>query len=95
MLKEKERQNALEELRIMASLNNDYIIGYKEAIIDDAASCLYIIMEYADKGDLQKLIYEQIKNKVSQSFTRIGNSTKYHLNIIHYPALPTRCRWLE
>lgn len=35
MLKEKEKQNALDELRIMASITDENIIGYKEAIIDD------------------------------------------------------------
>ena len=33
-MKEKERDNALNEIRILASYDGDYIIGYKEAFYD-------------------------------------------------------------
>lgn len=33
-MKEKERENAVNEIRILASLNGDYIIGYKDAFYD-------------------------------------------------------------
>ena len=39
-LSEKERQNALNEVRILASINHVNIIGYKEAFIDDASDSL-------------------------------------------------------
>lgn len=35
MLKEKERENALNEVRILASLNDEFIVGYNEAFIDE------------------------------------------------------------
>ena len=35
MLKEKEKQNSLNEIRILASINNDFIIRYKEAFLED------------------------------------------------------------
>lgn len=35
MLKEKEKQNALNEIRLLASLNNDFIISYKDAMYSD------------------------------------------------------------
>jgi NIMA (never in mitosis gene a)-related kinase len=34
-LKEKEKENALNEVRILASLNDEFIVGYKEAFFDD------------------------------------------------------------
>ena len=55
-LTEKEKQNALNEVRILASINHPNIIGYKEAFFEDSTSCLCIIMEYADGGDLLKQI---------------------------------------
>jgi NIMA (never in mitosis gene a)-related kinase len=51
-LSEREKQNALNEVRILASINHPNIIGYKEAFFEDSTSCLCIIMEYADGGDL-------------------------------------------
>lgn len=65
-LSEKERQNALNEVRILASVRNPNIIGYKEVFIDESTSSLWqllfklynyilkisIIMEFADNGDL-------------------------------------------
>ena len=62
-LSEKEKQNALNEVRILASIQYTFsklisyfrhinIISYKESVIDDGTSCLCIVMEYADGGDL-------------------------------------------
>lgn len=59
-LKEKEKENALNEVRILASFDNDpHIISYKvmliiikkDVFLDD--NCLCIIMEFASGGDLQ------------------------------------------
>jgi len=51
-LTQKDKLNALNEIRILASINNEYIINYKDAFYDDEIECLFIIMEYAEKGDL-------------------------------------------
>lgn len=51
-LTEKERENALNEVRILASIDEPNVISYKEAFIDDPSSCLCLVMEYADNGDL-------------------------------------------
>ena len=49
-LNDKERQNALNEIRLMASVKHPNIIEYKESFIDNHRLCL--VMEYADGGDL-------------------------------------------
>jgi NIMA (never in mitosis gene a)-related kinase len=51
-LSEKEKQNALNEVRILASVRNEFVISYKEAFIDEPSSSLCIVMEFADNGDL-------------------------------------------
>ena len=48
-LSEKEKENALNEVRILASIRHENIISYKEAFTDNNSLC--IIMEYADDGD--------------------------------------------
>ena len=55
-LSEKEKQNALNEVRILASIKSNFVISYKEAFIDEEDSSLCLIMEYADKGDLYQKI---------------------------------------
>lgn len=40
-LTEKEKQNALNEVRILASIKHTNIISYKEAFIDEASSTLW------------------------------------------------------
>jgi NIMA (never in mitosis gene a)-related kinase len=55
-LSQKEKENALNEVRILASINDPHIVAYKEAFLTDNPSALCIVMEYADGGDL----YEKI-----------------------------------
>jgi NIMA (never in mitosis gene a)-related kinase len=57
-LSEKEKQNALNEVRILASVKSSFVISYKEAFFDENESTLGIVMEYADKGDLYQKICE-------------------------------------
>ena len=51
-LNEKEKENALNEIRILASIKSPFVISYKEAFIEDSDSSLCLVMEFADKGDL-------------------------------------------
>jgi len=62
-LSEKEKENALNEIRILASVKNKNVISYKEAFFDEKDSSLGIVMEYADNGDLFQLITERKKTK--------------------------------
>ena len=56
-LTDKEKENALNEVRILASVKSPFVISYKEAFIEEESETLCIVMEYADKGDLyQKIV---------------------------------------
>jgi len=55
-LSEKEKENSLNEVRILASIKSTFVISYKEAFIDENEKSLCIVMEYADKGDLYQKI---------------------------------------
>ena len=55
-LSEKEKENSLNEVRILASVKSTFVIAYKEAFIDEKDQSLCIVMEYADKGDLYQKI---------------------------------------
>ena len=55
-LSQKEKENSLNEVRILASVKSTFVIAYKEAFIDESAQSLCIVMEYADKGDLYQKI---------------------------------------
>ena len=69
-LSTKEKENALNEVRLLASIQywniyNIYrhpnIIRYKEAFFEERSKCLCIIMEHANKGDLLNLILQEQK----------------------------------
>ena len=51
-LSQKEKENALNEVRILASIKDPHIVGYKEAFFEDSSACLCLVMEFADDGDL-------------------------------------------
>ena len=55
-LSEKEKNNALNEVRILASIENKNISAYKEAFFDESSNSLCIVMEFADGGDLYNKI---------------------------------------
>ena len=55
-LSSKEKENALNEVRILASINHPNVIGYKEAFFEDSTNSLCIVMENADGGDVLQLI---------------------------------------
>ncbi|CAD8202455.1 unnamed protein product [Paramecium pentaurelia] len=52
----KERENALNEIRILASLDSPYIVEFKDAFIDQDGRILYVIMEFASGGDLNQIL---------------------------------------
>ena len=91
-LSEKEKQNALNEVRILASVNSPFVISYKESFIDETDKTLCIIMEYADEGDLfQKItLYKKLhtsfeENDVWKIFIQItkGLHDLHEYNILH------------
>ena len=55
-LNKKEQENSVNEVRILASIHSQFVIGYKEAFLDESSNALNIVMEYADDGDLQTKI---------------------------------------
>ena len=66
-LSSKEKENALNEVRILASVNHPNVIGYKEAFFEDSTNCLCLVMEHADGGDLLFLINNH--KKTNTNFT--------------------------
>ena len=88
----KEKQNALNEVRILASVNSPFVISYKESFIDEKDQTLCIVMEYADEGDLfQKItLYKKLhvtfdENDVWKIFIQItkGLHDLHEFNILH------------
>ena len=91
-LSEKEKKNALSEIRIMASIKHPNIISYKEAFFDEDDDSLCLIMEYADSGDLWQRIQRCIKRSVRLNektvwsiFTQVTRGLKalHDLGVFH------------
>lgn len=72
-LSRQEKQNALNEVRILASINHPNIIGYKEAFFEDTTNQLCIVMEHADGGD----ILNELKHK-KELKENLGEKTIWH-----------------
>ena len=60
-LSEKEKDNAINEVRILASIQHPNVAGYKEAFFDENSATLCIVMEFADGGDLYMKIMHNKK----------------------------------
>ncbi|KAF4668911.1 hypothetical protein FOL47_002818 [Perkinsus chesapeaki] len=85
-LSEKERQNSLNEVRLLASIKHESVIAYKEAFFDDRAHQLCIVTEYADGGDLFQRIVQHQKSRLymrEQDVWRIFIGMCYGLKALH------------
>ena len=91
-LKEKEKRNALNEIRFLASIKNSNVISYKEAFFDDDSQCLCLVIEFADNGDLYQRIQLHQKKGTFMSENFIwkliiqlarGLKSLHDLNIVH------------
>ena len=91
-LKEKEKESALNEVSILASIKHPYIIGYKEAFIEEKDESLCIVMEYANNGDLyqricqfRKMNYFMEESDIWRIFIQLvkGLKSLHDLNILH------------
>jgi len=63
-LTQREKENAMNEVRILASLQSPFLIEYKQAFFDEPTGCLCIIMELADDQDVYQKIVESQGKKV-------------------------------
>ena len=52
VLSEKERENAVNEVRILASVDHPNVVQYRDVFVDQPSNSLCIVMEFADNGDL-------------------------------------------
>ena len=91
-LSEKERKNALNEVRLLASIKSKFVISYREAFFDEKDNTLCMVMEYADGGDLYQKIKEKQKSQIlfeESDIWRIfiqlvkGLKALHELNILH------------
>ena len=91
-LSEKEKENSLNEVRILASVKSNFVVSYKEAFFDEKDNTLCIIMEFADRGDLYQKIVQHKKSAIffeESDIWRIfiqlvkGLKSLHDLNILH------------
>lgn len=62
-LSSKAREAAVNEVRILASLEHPNIVQYKEAFIEKSTKNLCIVMEFADGGDLGGVVSDAKKGR--------------------------------
>ena len=88
----KEKELALNEIRILYSLDHPNIISYIDSFFDEESKTLNTIMEYAENGDLKKKIsslkqkkYHFTENQIWKFIIQIllGMNYLHDNNIIH------------
>ena len=84
--------NTLNEVRILCSLNQSYVVGYKEAFINKNGKEMCLVMEYVGGGDMEMKINKYLKKKVLMKEEKVwiylvqclaGLKTLHDLKIIH------------
>jgi len=79
-LSDKEKQNAMNEIRLLASVQHENIISYKDAFFDEETRCLCIVTELADRGDLMQDI---VKCQKERSHLREGDIFRFLIGLAH------------
>ena len=54
-----DKNNCLNEVRMLAKIHHPNIISYKETFLEDEQ--LYLVMEWARKGDFKQLMHRRRK----------------------------------
>lgn len=65
-LNEHDQDLAHQEVFLLQTLSNPYIVAYRDSFLIEGANTLVIVMEYCDRGDLRKAIKE--KSKAGEHF---------------------------
>ena len=82
----KDKENAINEVRILSIINHPNVVQYKEAFIDDDQQTLNLVMQLAEGGDLLKMISDRRRNKVhfrESQVWRVLIETVYGLRAMH------------
>jgi NIMA (never in mitosis gene a)-related kinase len=85
-LNNKEKENSLNEVRILASITSPNVISYKDSFYDEKNSMLCIVMEFADNGDLEGKVNANIKARSNFKEHEIWNivaQIAYGLKALH------------
>jgi NIMA (never in mitosis gene a)-related kinase len=61
-LSKKEQYEAINEVDILAKMDSPFVVRYFDSFID--RNCLHIVMEFCNKGDLQKMIKRAEKKEL-------------------------------
>lgn len=56
-------QNALNEVRILSSIEHDNIVAYKESFLSESSEEMFIVMEFVGGGDLSSKIKDLLRNR--------------------------------
>lgn len=91
-LSEKEIANCLNEVRILASLDDPYILSYKDSFFDELTNSFCIVTECLEGGDIFQMINKAKMNKKlidESTIWRVamqslkGLATLHDINVLH------------
>ena len=83
-LDKSEKQNKINEIKIVSSLSHPNIIEFKEAFFDKFSKSINIIFEYPHNGNLSNKINYAIKNRMYMEESIIWDVLSQILNGVNY-----------
>lgn len=68
-LSEKEAGNCLNEVRILASIEDPFILSYKDSFFDELTNCFCIVTECLEGGDIFQMInkHKMMKKNIDEA----------------------------
>ena len=64
-LKEKSKHTALNEIRLLASVQHQNVVSYRESFIDESSRTVCMVMDLAEDGDMTDKIQKHLKRGTS------------------------------
>ena len=83
---DKEISNCLNEVRILASIEDENIVGYKDSFFDELTNTFCIVTEFSEGGDLSHIIskHKNMKKSISEDFIwKVAFGTLKGLKALH------------
>jgi len=84
---EDDKKSAINEIKILSSLNHPNIIKFKEAFYDKSSKSINLVLEFPDNGNLSNKINFALKNKMYMEECIIWNvltQILHGLNYLHH-----------
>lgn len=88
-LSKKEQHEAINEVDLLAKMDSPFVVKYLDSFLDK--NCLQIVMEFCNKGDLQRMVKRAVKKELKS----LGEKSTWNIILqVGIPSLVYDCLFL-